>query len=328
MFLRCSKRRKDGKEHLYWRVVENRRLNDQRVVQRHVLYLGELNGVQESSWRKTVELFGQDEDAPRQVALFPEEHAPAHVGVEEFPVVRVRLSQMALRRPRQWGACWLGCQLWEQLGLGEFWRDKLTPGREGTRWDQVLQTLVLYRLIDPGSEWRLHRHWFEHTASADLIGGDFALAEIHRLYACHDQLVAHKAALFEHLTARWRDLFDAQFEVLLYDLTCLRATHRQASTYFESDPPADPADPRRFGYSRDKRSDGVPVVIALIVTPEGFPLAYEMLPGNTTDKTTLQDFLARIEKQYGQARRIWVMDRGIPTEETLGQMRASAPPVS
>ena len=319
MFLRCSKRRKDGKEHLYWSVVENRRLPDQRVVQRHVLYLGELNGVQESSWRKTVELFGQDEDAPRQVALFPEEHAPAQVGVEEFPVVRVRLSQMALRRPRQWGACWLGCQLWEQLGLGEFWRGKLIPGREGTRWDQVLQTLVLYRLSDPGSEWRLHRHWFEHTAIADLLGGDFALAEIHRLYECHDKLVAHKAALFDHLTARWRDLFDAKFEVLLYDLT---------STYFESDPPVDPADPRRFGYSRDKRSDCVQVVIALIVTPEGFPLAYEMLPGNTTDKTTLQAFLAKIEKQYGKARRIWVMDRGIPTEETLTQMRASDPPVS
>jgi transposase len=319
MFLRCAKRRKDGKEHLYWSVVENRRLSDQRVVQRHVLYLGELNGVQESSWRKTVELFGQDEDAPRQVALFPEEHAPAHVGVEEFPIVRVRLAQMALRRARQWGACWLGCQLWEQLGLGGFWRDKLPPGREGTRWDQVLQTLVLYRLIDPGSEWRLHRHWFEHTAIADLLGGDFALAEIHRLYECHDKLVAHKAALFDHLTARWRDLFDAKFEVLLYDLT---------STYFESDPPADPADPRRFGYSRDKRSDCVQVVIALIVSPAGFPLAYEVLPGNTTDKTTLQDFLAKIEKQYGKAQRIWVMDRGIPTEATLEQMRASDPPVS
>ena len=319
MFLRCSKRRKDGKAHLYWSVVENRRLSDQRVVQRHVLYLGELNGVQESSWRKTVELFGQDEDAPRQVALFPEEHAPAQVGVEEFPVVRVRLAQMALRRPRQWGAGGLGCQLWEQLGLGEFWRDQLTPGREGTRWDQVLQTLVLYRLIDPGSEWRLHRHWFDHTAIADLLGGDFALAEIHRLYACHDHLVAHNQALFDHLTARWRDLFDAQFEVLLYDLT---------STYFESDPPVDPADPRRFGYSRDKRGDCVQVVIALIVTPEGFPLAYEVLPGNTTDKTTLQDFLAKIEKQYGKAQRIWVMDRGIPTEETLEQMRASDPPIS
>jgi len=226
---------------------------------------------------------------------------------------------MALRRPRQWGACWLGCQLWEQLGLGEFWRGKLTPGREGTRWDQVLQTLVLYRLIDPGSEWRLHRHGLDNTPIADLLGGDFALAEIHRLYECHDKLVADKTTLFDDLTARWRDLFEAKYEVLLYDLT---------STYFESAPPADPADLRRFGYSRDKRSDCVQVVIALIVTPEGFPLAYEVLPGNTTDKTTLQDFLAKIEKQYGKAERIWVMDRGIPTEATLEQMRASDPPVS
>ena len=319
MFLRCSKRRKDGKVHLYWSVVENRRLNDARVVQRHVLYLGELNGHQEASWRKTVELIGQDEDAPRQVALFPEEHAPEEVGAGEFPVVRLRLGQMTLRRPRQWGACWLGCELWEQLGLGDFWRGKLPPSREGTRWEKVLQTLVLYRLIDPGSEWRLHRHWFDHTAIADLLGGDFSLAEIHRLYECHDKLVAHKAALFDHLTARWRDLFDAKYEVLLYDLT---------STYFESDPPADPAGLRRFGYSRDKRGDCVQVVIALIVTPEGFPLAYEVLAGNTTDKTTLKDFLAKIENQYGKAQRIWVMDRGIPTEETLLQMRESDPPVS
>ena len=319
MFLRCSKRRKDGKLHLYWSVVENRRLSDARVVQRHVLYLGELNGRQEASWRKTVELIGQNEDAPRQVALFPEEHAPEEVGAGEFPVVRLRLGQMTLRRPRQWGACWLGCELWEQLGLGDFWREKLPPSREGTRWEKVLQTLVLYRLIDPGSEWRLHRHWFDHTAIADLLGGDFSLAEIHRLYQCHDKLVAHKAALFDHLTARWRDLFDAKYEVLLYDLT---------STYFESDPPADPADLRRFGYSRDKRGDCVQVVIALIVTPEGFPLAYEVLAGNTTDKTTLKDFLAKIENQYGKAQRIWVMDRGIPTEETLLQMRESDPPVS
>ena len=217
-------------------------------------------------------------------------------------------------------------QVWEQLGLGEFWREKLPPSREGTRWEKVLQTLVLYRLIDPGSEWRLHRHWFDHTAIADLLGGDFSLAEIHRLYECHDKLVAHKTALFDHLTARWRDLFDAKYEVLLYDLT---------STYFESDPPADPAGLRRFGYSRPVRSaddgtrgDCVQVVIALIVTPEGFPIAYEVLAGNTTDKTTLKDFLAKIENQYGKAQRIWVMDRGIPTEETLLQMRESDPPVS
>jgi transposase len=319
MFLRCSKRRKDGKEHLYWSVVENRRLSGDRIVQRHVLYLGELNGRQEASWRKTVGLFGQDEDAPQQVALFPEEHAPEAGAEGEMPIVRLKLAQMSLRRPRQWGACWLGCELWQQLGLEAFWRERLPASREGTRWDQVLQTLTLYRLIDPGAEWRLHRHWFDHTAIADWLGSDFSLAEIHRLYTCHDRILAHKRALFDHLTERWRDLFKAKYEVLLYDLT---------STYFESPPPEDPDDMRRFGYSRDKRSDCVQVVIALIVTPEGFPLAYEVLPGNTTDKSTLKDFLARITDQYGQADRIWVMDRGIPTEETLALMRQSDPPVS
>jgi hypothetical protein len=149
MFLRCSKRRKDGKEHLYWSVVENRRLSGNRIMQRHALYLGELNGRQEASWRKTVNLFGQDDDAPQQVALFPEEHAPDQPGVDELPVVRIRLAQMSMRRPRQWGACWLGCELSRQPAA--FWQERLKPGREGTPWEQVLQTLVLYRLIDPGA---------------------------------------------------------------------------------------------------------------------------------------------------------------------------------
>ena len=319
MFLRCCKRFKDGKEHLYWSVVESRRLHDGRIVQRHVLYLGELNGRQEASWRKSVEVFGQDDDAPQQIALFPDEHAPVQTDDNALPIVRVRLSEMSLRKPRQWGACWLGCELWRQLGLDVFWSARLPASRKGTRWDLVLQTLVLYRLIDPGSEWRLHRHWFDHSAIADLLGSDFRLAEQHHLYECHDLLLKHKRALFDHLTQRWRDLFNAKYEVLLYDLT---------STYFESDPPEDPSGLRRFGYSRDKRSDCVQVVIALIVTPEGFPLAYEVLPGNTTDKITLKDFLAKIEDQYGKADRVWVMDRGIPTEEVLEQMRRSTPPVS
>jgi len=319
MFLRCSTRRKDGKEHLYWSVVENRRLHDGRVLQRHVLYLGELNGRQEASWRKTVGLFGQDETAPQQAALFPDHLAPAASADDTLPIISLRLGAMSLRRPRQWGACWLGCELWQQLGLDAFWRKHLPPSREGTRWDLVLQTLTLYSLINPGSEWRLHRHWFDHSATADLLGSDFTLADPHRLYACHDKLLPHKRALFDHLTQRWRDLFDAKYEVLLYDLT---------STYFESDPPENPDGLRRFGYSRDKRSDCVQVVIALIVTPEGFPLAYEVLSGNTTDKTTLKDFLAKIENQYGKADRVWIMDRGIPTEEVLTQMRSSTPPVS
>jgi len=232
--------------------------------------------------------------------------------------VRIRVSAMELHRPRQWGACWLACGLYEALALDEFFAERLPPSRKGTRWDLIVKVLCCYRLIAPGSEWRLHRQWFERSAMADLLGEDFALAEIHKLYACHDRLLDHKQALFSHLQERWKDLFNAQFEVLLYDLT---------STYFESDPPEDDEDKRRFGYSRDKRSDCVQVVIALVVTPEGFPLAYEVMPGNTSDKTTLPEFLQRIEDQYGKAKRIWVMDRGIPTEKVLQQMRASDPPV-
>jgi hypothetical protein len=190
--------------------------------------------------------------------------------------------------------------------------------RKGTRWDQVLFVLVAYRLLAPGSEWRLHREWFQRSALADLLGEDAGVAEIHKLYRCHDRLLAHKQTVFDHLTARWRDLFNISYDVLLYDLT---------STYFEADPPFPEGDKRRFGYSRDHRPDCVQIIIALVVTPEGLPLAYEVLPGNTADKTTLQGFLERIERQYGKARRVWLMDRGVPTEEVLAEMRAADPPM-
>ena len=315
MFLRYTTRKKNGKEHRYYSLVENRRVASGRVLQRHALYLGEINDSQQEAWRKTIEIFEEGQARPRTVALFPEERIGA---VDDADIVRIRLSQLSLHRPRQWGGCWLACQLWEQLGLDGFWAQRLEPSRKGTRWDWVLQVLVAYRLLDPGSEWRLYRHWFEHSAMADLLGADLELAEIHKLYECHERLLEHKKDLFRHLTGRWKDLFNARFEVLLYDLT---------STYFESDPPFPEDDKRRYGYSRDKRPDCVQVVIALIVTPEGFPLAYEVLAGNTSDKTTLADFLKKIEERYGKAERIWVMDRGIPTEKMLEQMRAAQPPV-
>ena len=315
MFLRYTTRKKDGKEHRYYSLVENKRVAGGRVVQRHALYLGEINDSQQEAWRKTIEIFEEGQSRPRTVALFPEDRMGQ---VDDPDIVRIRLSELSLHRPRQWGACWLTGQLWEQVKLDEFWSARLPPSRKGTRWDLVLQTLVTYRLLDPGSEWRLHRHWFEHSAMADLLGADLRLADIHKLYECHEHLLKHKKDLFTHLTAQWKDLFNARFEVLLYDLT---------STYFESDPPFPEGDKRRHGYSRDQRSDCVQVVIALIVTPEGFPLAYEVLAGNTSDKTTLADFLKRIEEQYGQAQRIWVMDRGIPTEAVLAQMRTAQPPV-
>ncbi len=293
MFLRSSSRKKDGKDHRYWSIVENKRVDGGRVVQRHVLYLGEINSTQELAWRKSIEVFQDGQVRPSTIALFPEDRCGALLPDES--IVRVRLSELRLCRPRQWGACWLVLELWRELGLDAFWAERLAISRKGTRWDQVLLVLVAYRLIAPGSEWRLHRQWFGRCALGDLLGADFALAESHKLYACHDLLLKHKQTLFDYLVNRWRDLFNASFEALLYDST---------STYFEAEPPLAEQDKRRFGYSRDKRSDCVQVVIALIVTPQGFPLAYEVLAGNTAD-TTLKAFLHKIEAQYGKAQRIW-----------------------
>jgi transposase len=316
MFLRANRRPKDGKEHRYWNIVENKRCAGGKIVQRQVLYLGEINDSQLAAWCRVIEAFDEGAQRHTQLALFPADRAvPEHA---QGHGVQVRLDAMELHRPRQWGACWLACQLYEQLELDRFWVRRLPDSREGTRWSQILQTLVCYRLIDPGSEWRLHRLWFEQSAMADLLGSDYGLVEKNALYRCLDKLLAHKTALFGHLRARWQDLFGARFEVLLYDLT---------STYFESDPPDNEEDKRRYGYSRDKRNDCVQVIVALIVTPEGFPLAYEVMPGNTADCTTLPGFLRKIEAQYGKAERIWVMDRGIPTEDTLAQMRSADPPV-
>jgi len=268
---------------------------------------------QEAGWIRAIEVLEEKERI--QLALFPEDREPP----VECRAIQVRMDRLELLRPRQWGACWLGLELWEQLRLDEFWRDRLRPSREGTGWLNVLKTLACYRLIDPGSEWRLHRVWYEQSAMADLLGEDFGIAEKDTLYRCLDKLVEHKAEMFSHLKGRWENLFGAKYEVLLYDLT---------STYFESNPPFGEKDKRKFGHSRDKRRDCVQVIIALIVTPEGLPMAYEVLAGNTSDRKTLRDFLKKIEVQYGKASRIWVMDRGIPTEEVLKEMRKSDPPAA
>jgi hypothetical protein len=315
MFLKCSTRRKDGKEHRSWSVVESRRVG-RAVVQRHVLYLGEINDSQRAAWLKCIAVFDEAHGQARQCALFPEDRVPE---AGTTPAVHVRLEQLQLSRPRTWGACWLGDQLWRELQLDTFFAPRLGVSREGTDWEKVLRLLTLYRLLSPGSEWRLHRHWFGTTALADLLGVDERLAQDDTLYRGLDGLLAHKDALFAHLRSRWSDLFAAKFDVLLYDLT---------STYFECAVPPEETDPRRFGYSRDKRGDCVQVIVALVVTPEGLPLAYEMFPGNTADKTTLRGRLQLIQKRYGPAERIWVMDRGIPTEAVLAELRQSAAQVS
>ena len=311
MFVRCKMRRKDGKEHRYWSVVENVRVRGGRVVQRQVLYLGEINDSQRAAWCRSIAVLDETASA-RQLALFPADRAAPALDCE---VVQIRVTDVQVRDPRQWGACWLALTVWDRLELDRFWGPRLPPSRQGTRWLDVLKVQVCYRLIDPGSDWRLHRHWYAHSALRDLLGTDRVLTS-DTLYRCLDKLVVHKRAFFSFLRTRWTTLFDARFDVLLYDLT---------STYFESDPPFD--DKRRFGYSRDKRSDCVQVVIALIVTPDGFPLAYEVMPSNTTDQTTLAGFLEQIEQQYGRSQRVWIMDRGIPTEATLAAMRAGDAPV-
>ena len=315
MYLKCHSRLKDGKEHHYYSIAEKVSCGGGRRVERHIFYLGEINDSQREGWLKLIEAFDGRKQQQTKLALFASDR-PVPIHAADF-AVQVRLAEFRIHRPRQWGACWVFGLLWEQLKLGEFWQQRLRPSREGTSWYHLLVVLCAYRWIDPGSEWRLHREWYSKSAMGDLLNEDFALVAKDNPYRCLDKLVAHKAALFSYLQERWRDLFGLTYDVLLYDLT---------STYFESAPPFPEGDKRQFGHSRDKRSDCVQVVIALVVTPEGFPLAYEVLAGNTSDKTTLKMFLQKIESQYGKARRVWVMDRGIPTEASLAEMRQQNDP--
>jgi transposase len=309
MFLRSNKRIKDGKEHRYYTVVESRRVGSGKVVQKQVLYLGEINDSQQSAWRKTLEVFDEQQQRLTSLSLFAEDRP---VPADALDSVQVKLSEMKLERARQYGNCWLGCQLWQQLQLDQFWREKLPKGRETVRWEQVLELLVVNRLIDPGSEFRVHRQWFDQSAMDVLLGQDFAVAEKDRLYRCLDRVLEHKQELFLHLRQRWQDLFDAEFDLLLYDLT---------STYVEGEAEQNPK--ARYGYSRDGKPNCKQVVIALVMTPTGLPIAYEVMDGNTSDKTTLRGFLDKVEGMYGKARRVWLMDRGIPTEALLKEMRES-----
>jgi len=307
MFLRCHTRKKNGKLHRYWSVVESRRVSGGEPVQRHVLYLGEINDSQEAAWRKTLTIFDEQRQRYEQFALFP---ADRPLPPDEANALAVVLTALRLFRPRRFGDCWLGCALWAELGLADFWDTRLQSERGDVPWAKVLQLLVVNRLCEPGSEFAVHRRWFDRSAMDELLGSDFAVAAKDRLYRCLDRLRPHKDELCRHLTARWKTLFDASFDVLLYDLT---------STYFEGLCTEIPK--AKHGYSRDGRPDCRQVVIALVVTTDGLPLAYEVLAGNTADHTTLKDFLAKIEGLYGQARRVWVMDRGVPTEAVLAEMR-------
>lgn len=314
MFLRVNRRKKNGKEHRYYSVVENRRVADGQSVQRQVMYLGEINDSQQSAWRKTLEVFDEDRQQYQTLSLFPDDRGlpgdAADAAGKPSVAVSVKLSEMRLLRPRSFGDCWLGCLLWDELQLTQFRQMQLIDPRAPVPWVKVLQLLAVNRLIDAGSEWRVHRQWFLRSAMDELLGVDFAVAGKDRLYRCLDKLLNHKDELCKFLTERWKTLFNAEFDVLLYDLT---------STCFEGRCEQIPK--ARHGYRRDGRGDCRQVAIALVVTPDGLPLAYEVLAGNTADCTTLAMFLEKIQSMYGKARRIWVMDRGVPTEATLKQMR-------
>src|SRR6266851_4856278 len=310
MFLRSTNRKKDGKDHRYFSIVENRRLLGGKTTQRTVLYLGEINDQQQTAWRKTLKVFNENEQRYATVSLFPDDQP---IPADAVDSVQVRLSGLELRRPRMFGNCWLGCELWRQLGLDEFWQHHLPEARETVSWEKVVQLLVVNRLLDPGSEFHVHRQWFVDSAMDELLETDFGVAEKDRLYRCLDRLLEHKQDLFIFLKQKWADLFDADFEVLLYDLT---------STYFEGEMEDNPK--AKLGYSRDGRPDCLQVVIALVITTDGFPLAYEVMDGNTSDRATLRGFLNKIESTYGTAKRTWIMDRGIPTEAVLAEMRDPA----
>jgi hypothetical protein len=314
MFLRFNTRKKDGKVHRYWSVVENRRLRAGPSIQRTVLYLGEINDTQQAAWRKSLDALNEATQLTEQICLFPEDR---EIPPDVLNGLQVKLSELTLQRPRVFGDCWLACRLWDELQLGPFWRARLPEGKAQVPWCKVLELLTVRQLVAPGSKWHLHRRWFLASAMDQLLDEDFAVAAKNRLYECLDRLEAHRAALFTHLQGRWKDLFGATYDLLLYDLT---------SSYFEGE--MEQAPKAQYGYSRDRRPDCRQVVIAVVLSSEGFPLAYEVMPGNTSDKTTLQLFLDKIQAQYGKAHRIWVMDRGIPTEATLRDMRQSDPPVS
>ena len=309
MFLRCHKRKKNGKLHQYYSVVENRRIANGRVSQKTVLYLGEITNDQEKAWRKTLQVFDVDQNKPVYKYLFATEEESI---CEDIDAIPVRLSHLKLSHPRAFGDCWLGCQIWDELKLDSFWKKRIDGYKTTIAFSKVLKLLVINRLIKPGSEFYVHQHWFDQTAMDVLLDCDFTVAQKNRLYECLDKILPYKDELCQYLKERWETLFDISYDVLLYDLT---------STYFEGLCEQNPK--ARFGHSKDRRSDCRQVLIALVVTPDGFPLNYEVLAGNTSEKTTLADLLTKIESRYGKSRRVWLMDRGIPKEETLSLMRNS-----
>jgi transposase len=302
VFLKRHLRRRHGKAHVYYSVSESIRVSRHRVIQRRLLNLGELNTTQLDEWQRSIEVVEENGQACQR-RLFTDREAQAPKAED---VCEVILSSLRLRRPRQLGDCWLGCRLFEELQLDRFFEEALQSHRGPEDWAKVVELLTVNRLCDPGSELAVHERWFERTAMDFLLGCTDAIAAKDRLYRALDKMVRHKDRLEEHLAARWQDLFDAQCDLLLYDLT---------STYFEGS--AEQIEKAAHGYSRDHRPDCPQIVLGLVVTSDGFPLSYEIFEGNRADVTTLPEIVRKMEARHGKAGRVWVMDRGIVSEENL-----------
>jgi transposase len=308
MFLRPNHRGKDGKDHSYWSLVETVR-TPSGPRQRTLCYLGELNSSAQARWLKTIEVFNEQGET-EQLKLFPSNAEPP---ADDPRVARVLVNRVRLERARQFGACFLGWELWKRLQLDTFFQEALDEDAAGVPWSQVAAVLAINRLCAPGSELAIEERWYPSTALEDLLDLEEGKINDTRLYRCLDRMLPHKTKLEQHLKQRYGELFAAEFDVLLYDLT---------STYVEGAAAQNPMMHR--GYSRDHRPDCEQMVIALIVNREGFPLSYETFDGNRADVSTMETMLRMIERKYGKARRIWVMDRGIVSEENLAAIRRRA----
>jgi transposase len=305
MFLRGNLRNKDGKDHTYWSLVETVRTPD-GPRQKTLCYLGELNSSAQARWLTTIEVFNEQGEA-RQLKLFPSHVAPP---ADDPQVARVLLNKVRLERTRQFGSCFLGLELWKRLELDRFFEQTVDRESADVAWSRVAALLAINRLCAPGSELAIEQRWYPSTALDDLLEIEEGKINDTRLYRCLDRILPHKTKLERHLKERYGALFGAEFDVLLYDLT---------STYVEGAAEKNPM--VRRGYSRDHRPDCEQLVIALIVNNEGFPFSYETFDGNRSDVSTMETMLRMVERKYGKARRIWVFDRGIVSEENLGAIR-------
>lgn len=305
MFLRELRTKKDGKQHSYWSLVETVR-TPEGPRQKTLCYLGELNGSAQARWQRTIEVFNEQGEN-RQLKLFPADVEPPP---DDPTVARVRLDRVRVERARRFGDVFLGLELWKRLGLDIFWEGLLDHERADVPWSQVAGLLAINRLCAPGSELAIEQRWYPSTALDDLLRLPAGSINDTRLYRCLDRLLPHKTKLEQHLKQRYGELFAADFDILLYDLT---------SSYVEGAAAKDPMMQR--GYSRDHRPDCKQMVIALIVNREGFPLSYETFDGNRADVSTLETVMRMVERKYGRARRVWVFDRGIVSEENLAAVR-------